>query len=84
MKQAPNKELKCYLDTFNRASGHKVLRDLMNAFDYTPVTLTNENCQLAVGSRAVIDYIKERMKAACGSNKKVYADIMYETEMSGR
>ena len=70
MKVEPNKELKCYLDTFGKPAGHKVLRDLMNAFDGG----TGEE-------RLVIDYIKDRMRAACGSNRKAYADIMYEIEV---
>lgn len=70
MKQEPNKELKCYLDTFGKPAGHKVFRDLMHTFD----------CGTGA-ERTVIDFIKDRMKAACGSNRKAYADIMYEIEV---
>jgi len=68
-KQEPNKALKCYLDTFGKPEGQKVLKDLINAFDFG----TSE-------TRAVIDFIKERMMAACGSNRKAYANIMYEVD----
>ena len=70
-KVNPNKALKCYLDTFGKPAGHKVLKDLMNTFD----SGTSEE-------RLVIDFIKGRMKAACGSNRNAYADIMYEVEMT--
>ncbi|KKM23967.1 hypothetical protein LCGC14_1609840 [marine sediment metagenome] len=68
-KQEPNKALKCYLDTFGKPEGQKVLKDLINAFDFG----TSE-------TRTVIDFIKERMMAACGSNRKAYANIMYEVD----
>ncbi len=68
-KQEPNKALKCYLDTFGKPAGHKVLKDLMNTFDGG---ISEE--------RLVIDFIKDRMKAACGSDRKRYADIMFEIE----
>ncbi len=68
-KQEPNKALKCYLDTFGKPEGQKVLKDLINAFDFG----TSE-------TRTVIDFIKERMMAACGSNRKTYANIMYEVD----
>ena len=69
-KQLPNKNLKCYLDTFGRASGHMVLKDLMSVFDYG----TGDE-------RKVIDFIKDRLKGACGGNRKPYVDIMTEVEM---
>lgn len=69
-KLEPNKELKCYLDTFGKPAGHKVLRDLMNNFDGG-----------TSAERLVIDFIKGRMQGACGGNRKPYADIMFEIEM---
>jgi len=81
VKQKPNKALKCYLDTFGRGSGHVVLKDLMNTFD-CPSLSDNSTAQLiALGNRMVIDFIKDRLKGACGGNRKPYVDIMCEVEI---
>jgi len=68
-----------YISAFNTPDGHRVLRDLFNAFDTSNVFESNEVAtSLITGRRQVIDYIKNRMKQACGKNKKPYADIIYE------
>ena len=79
-KQEPNKALKCYLDTFGKPEGQKVLKDLINVFEFPVRSNDATVCLINTGTREVIQFIKERMMAACGSNRKAYANIMYEVD----
>lgn len=79
-KQKPNKSLKCYLDTFGKPGGHVVLRDLMNNFDFSSDKGDTTSQLIKLGNRMVIDFIRDRLKGACGSNRLAYANIMTEVE----
>jgi hypothetical protein len=73
-------KLSHWLHTFSTPNGHLVLRELLNNFDSSAV-FEGGNTSIITGRRQVIDFILNRMKAACGKDKKAYADIIYETEL---
>ena len=81
MKVKPNKALSCYLKVFGTPDGHRVLRDLMNNYDYPLITGNEAQHLKHIGSREVIDFIRERLVAAGGSNRKPFADIMNEVNL---
>lgn len=75
-------DLKYWLQTFGKAQGHRVLKDLFKYPAEREMGKTDKDSILiSHGRKEVIEYIKERLKAACGKNKKPYADIMYEVEV---
>lgn len=66
-----------YLHVFNTPNGHRVLNDLINAFDTSHLSenSTGINAGIVLGRRQVIDYIRCRLKQI---DKKIYANIIFE------
>lgn len=61
---------------FNTPNGHRVLNDLINAFDTSHLSEDSSiKAGIMLGRRQVIDYIRNRLKQI---DKKIYADIIFE------
>jgi hypothetical protein len=74
-------DLKYWLQTFGKPQGHRVLRDLLKYPTEAQSGMDKDSILISHGRKEVIEFIKDRLKAACGKNKKPYADIMYEVEV---
>lgn len=70
-------QLNHWLQTFGKANGTRVLKEIKDFSNYIDNNITAEQMQ---GRQQFMRFITDRLKAA-SKNKETYASIMYEVEL---